>query len=423
MGNPVEKLENWESEDESLESSAEEIKRTGENLPKSPESETDAEIIDLQKRREEILKARNKPTQTTAESQRDRTSETMARSAEEEEMAMEKELLYEQLEKGGLKLTEEEIQGLYEAMPDLVNGISPEFSEYLQGMMPRLEKTLDAVEQFKKDGNEYKGVETLTDFLGNEMDGIEKIKDEDTRNQLISFMQSTIDIEKVVADMKKQTTVDGATELAKIVPFVGPGINLAEAARGKTAAGEKLSGGKRVVRVAVGTTFMVLDVAGIVTGGTTTAARVGISAAKAGKGAADVAKAASGAYKAAKAAEKIGKTATLAARGANIGKAVTRFAALSRKTTKLHRISKTIFKVGKLIQKYPRLAGVISKTIKLRSKYKGIRFDLKLAGKAVKVAHVARAIPKIAGVGQPVIPPEKTAASQSAPEEDHPAAA
>lgn len=423
MVNPAEKLENPDMEDDSLESSTDKSKQTGENLPKPPENAADAEIIDLQKRREEILKARNKPTQTTAESQRDRTAETMERSAEEEEIAMEKEALAEQLEKGGLKLTEEEIQGLYDAIPDLVNGISPEFSEYMQGMMPRLEKTMDAVENFKKEGNEYKGVETLADFLGEEMDGIEKIKDEDTRNQLISFMKSTIDIEKVVADMKKQTTVDGATELAKVVPVFGPGIDLAEAARGRTVAGEKLSGGKRVVRASVGTACMVLDVAGIATGGTTTAARVGISAAKAGKSAAEVAKAASGAYKAAKAAEKIGKTATLAARGARIGKTVTRFAALSRKTTKLNRISKTIFKVGKLIQKYPKLAGVISKTIKLRSKYKGVRNNIKLAGKVVKVARVARATAKIAGVGQPVMPSETTTTSKSAPEEDLPAAA
>ncbi len=419
MADPTERIDKPEEENEEGQG----VKPEAATSETAAEEGTEAELKQIEKKREDVLDQRRKPDRLTEESQRDKAGETLQKSAEEEEIELEKQLLREQLEKGGLQLSEGEIQSLYESIPDLVNGISPEFSEYMQGMMPRLETTLDAVEKFKKEGNEYKGVETLADFLGNEMDGIEKIKDENTRTQLISFMNSTIDIEKVVADMKKQTTVDGATELAKIVPVVGPGIDLAEAARGRTAAGEKLSGGKRVVRAAVGTTFMVLDVAGLVTGGATTAARAGITAAKAGKSAADVAKAASGAYKAAKAAEKVGKTATLAVRGAQIGKSVTRFAALCRKTTKLNRISQTIFKVGKLIQKYPRLAGVISKTITLRSKYKGIRDNVKIAGKAVKVARVASATAKIAGAGQPVIPPGTTAAAESAPEEDLPAAA
>lgn len=392
MENPAEKLEKQDMEDDSLESSADKSKQTGENLPNPPESTAEAEIIDLQTRREEILKSRKKPTQTTAESQRDRTAETMERSAEEEEIELEKALLREQLEKDGLKLSEEEIQSLYESMPDLVNGISPEFAEYVKGMMPRIEKVLIEAEKYKKENNEYKAVETLSDFLGAEMGSIEKIKDENTRAQLLSFIGATIDIEKVVEDMKKQTTVDGATELIKIVPVVGPGIDLAEAARGRSAAGEKLSGGQRVKLATVGTVFMIMDVAGLVTAGSTTAIRAGITAAKAGKGAADVAKAASGAYKAAKAAEKVGKTASLAAKGARIGKSVTRFAALCRKTTKLNRVSKTIFKVGKLIQKYPRLTMVIAKTISLRSAYKTGKGRLSLADKEIKAVKLANKV-------------------------------
>ncbi len=381
-------------------------KPANDNNERLPEQEDRAEVIDLQKRRREILEERKKPDKSTKEAVHDRVDETVQRSAEEEEITMERELLAEQLEKGGLKLTEQEIQALYESWPELVNGVSPEFSKYLAEMMPRLAKVLEETARYKSEDNEYKGIEALSGFLGKEMDSIGKIKDQETRNQVISFIRSTIDVDKVVADMKKQTTIEGATELVKAIPVFGPGIDITEAAFGRTTSGEKLTGGNRVGRAAVGTTYMVLDVAGFVSGGTTTAARVGITALKAGKGVTEAARAAKGAYKAAKVAEKTGKAVSMASKGLKIGKSITKFAALARKTTKLRGISQTIFKVGKLVQKYPRLAGVLVKTYQLRSKYKTVKGRMGLARKASKAVKLGRAAAAVSKMTQTPDKPE-----------------
>ncbi len=416
MEKPAENMENPDIEkDDNPEYPSTPEKPANDNNEKLPGLEDRAEVIDLQKRRREILEERKKPDQSAKEAVHDRVDETVQRSAEEEEISMERELLAEQLEKGGLKLTEEEIQTLYESLPDLVNGISPEFSKYLAEMMPRLQKVLTESANFKKEDNEYKAIEALSDFLGNEMDLISKIKDENTRNQIMSFISSTIDIEKVVEDMKKQTTIEGATELIKIVPIVGPGIDVTEAALGRTTSGEKLSGGGRVGRVAVGTTFMVLDVAGFVSGGTTTAARAGITALKAGKGAAEAGRAAKGAYKAAKAAEKTGKVVSTASKGLKIGKSITKFASIARKTTKLKGISKAIFKVGKLVQKYPRLAGIIARTYELRSKYKTIKGRAGLARKASKAVKLGRAASAVSKISQTQNAPDTPENDQDLP--------
>lgn len=358
-----------------------ERERAGQEEIKSPEQQ-----------REDIVSARKKPNEETLHRQKDRAGETFSRSIDEEEVELEKDLLREQLEKGGIQLSKEEIQGLYEAIPDMVDGISPEFSKHVAEMMPRLEKALEETGKLNVEGNEYKAIERLSDFIGDEMKLMEKIKDEHVREQIITFVAESVDIDKVVDRMKKQTTVDGATEIAKIVPVVGPGIDLAEAASGRSAAGEKLSGGKRVKRAALGTAFMVMDVAGIATAGGTTAVRAGISAAKAGKGVKDVGKAASAAYKVAKAAKKTGKATTLATRGARMGKSVTRFAAYCRKTKRLKNISHSIFKVGKLIQRHPKLAGIIAKTMNIRASYKTAKGRAALAGKEIKAVGLANKV-------------------------------
>ncbi len=392
MEKPVENQENPDIEKANNPEHQNNAERpANDNNEKLPEQE---DRSDLQKRRWEILKERKKPDQSATEAVHDRVDETVQRNVEEEKISMERELLAEQLEKGGLKLTEQEIQALYEAWPELVNGVSPEFSKYLGKMMPRLAKVLEETARYKSEDNEYKGIEALSDFLGKEMKLVGKIKDQETRDQVISFISSTIDVDKVIADMKKQTTIEGATELIKVVPVFGPGIDMTEAAFGRTTSGEKLTGGDRVGRAAVGTTFMVLDVAGFVSGGTTTAARVGITALKAGKGAAEAGRAAKGAYKAAKASEKAGNAVSIASKGAKIGRSITRFAALARKTTKLKGISQTIFKVGKLVQKYPRLAGVLVKTYQLRSKYKTVKGRVGLARKSFKAVNRATKMPR-----------------------------
>ena len=93
--------------------------------------------------------------------------------------------------------------------------------------------------------------------------------------------------------------------------------------------------------------------------------------------------AAKGAYKTAKAAEKAGKTATLVARGARAGKSITRFAALCRKTGKLKNVSKIIYKVGKIVQKHPRLSGfLVKRLISRREDYSG-KLSMYKSAKAV----------------------------------------
>lgn len=333
-------------------------------------SEKYSELEQIEKQREKVIDERKKPSTSDLERQVDTTTEILVKERESEEVELEKELLKENLEKGGLKLSQGEITEIYEALPDMVAGISPEFSEYMVKMLPRIEVTLEKVEKFKKEGNEYKGIETLANYISEEMKDIEKIKDEEAKNQILSFISSTIDVEKVIEDIKKQATVEGAVELTKIAPVIGPGIELAEAVRGRSAAGEKLSGGKRVMRAATGTAFMVLDIAGIATAGGTTAVRAGVTAVKAGKGIKDSVNVATTAYKTAKVASKASKALSLSGQGLKIGKTVTRFAALTRKTTKLRKVSKSIFKIGKLIQKYPRLAGAITRTVKMREAYK-----------------------------------------------------
>jgi hypothetical protein len=55
-----------------------------------------------------------------------------------------------------------------------------------------------------------------------------------------------------------------------------------------------------------------------------------------------------------------------AVKGAKIAGTIMRFAAICRKTGKLHKVSKTIYKMGVIVKKYPKVAGGIFRFMKLK---------------------------------------------------------
>lgn len=379
----ADKDQNIEAPEHDLEKAFEGKKEKTKKIPVIEGKE--GEIIEIEKAREKLKEKRKKPDGRTLEAQKDRTVEAFEKSAEEEEIDLEKQLISEELEQHGLRLLPEEIKTLQEAMPELVRGVSPEFAKYLDGLSPRLTKLMQHTEKLKAEKNEHEAVSEMSKFVENEFKLIDKIKDEKTKEQVITFIGSVIDIDKVIADMKKQTKVEGAADLAKIIPIVGPGIELGEAAAGKTVAGKKLTDGQRAKQAVVGAGFMALDVAGFFTAGTTAAASTAVKAARAGEGAKGAVQAGRAAYKTAKAAEAAKTTAMVAGKGYKVGKTMaktgmqmgrtmTRMAALCRKTEKLKSVSASLYKVGKIIKKYPRLTGFLTaKLAAKRSAYKGVK--------------------------------------------------
>jgi len=333
---------------------------------------------------------RKHPDGTSLEEQQEKITEVFDSEVDEEVKAFEKKMLAE-----GVEMSPEEMKDFYESLPDLFEGKSPEFAQYFEGMTKRLSQLIEETGKLKQDGNEYEAIVKLADFIGKESESIEKIKDPESKNTLFSFLGSTLDIEKIVSQMKKQTTIEAASSLAKCLPG-GTIIDVGEAVAGKTLAGEKMGGGKRVWEFAKGATFLALDVSGFISAGGGTAISTGIKALKGGEGVIKAGKTAMTVYKETKAAKETIKIVGIAGEGARIASSVTKFAGICNKVPRLGRVASTMAKVGGFIQKYPRLAGFLVKANRFRTEIKDYYRHYKMAKKGVGVARTARRVGRLA---------------------------
>lgn len=236
------------------------------------------------------------------------------------------------LEQEDIHMEQKDFDDLKAAVPEMVREDSPELADYLQEMSPRLDEALKMAASKKESGDERGSVDALVEFVEGEMKKIELLPGEVLRGQILSVLGDSVHFDQLSEDLKKYAKADVASSAVDLIPVVGSTKIIGEAALGKTASGQKLEGGKRAWHALAGTTFLVLDVAGLGTAGATTAA--------------------SEAGRAAQAVEKGAEVAMLTAK-------VARIANLLAKSAKFERASASVAKFGTLIAKYPELSRVI----------------------------------------------------------------
>jgi hypothetical protein len=252
--------------------------------------------------------------------------------------------------KEGVTLSPEEIRELYDAIPELFQQSNPEFSGYLTGLQPRLEKVVDETASLKEQGLDSDALDVMIKFLETEEKNIGLLKDEKIKESLLAYIGIVLNTEQLA---KEQTKVQLVSNGIDLFPVAGSMKMMYECANGKTAAGEKLQGTGRMIHGGMAVLSLATDAAAI--GSAFVSGPVGPTVIESAK------------------ASVIG--AESAVKGAKIASTIMRFAAICRKTGKLHNVSKTIFKLGVIVKKYPKVAGGILRFMKLK----------KNAGRLVKI--------------------------------------
>ncbi len=287
-------------------------------------------------------------------------------ASEDPEETLDEEALFEEL-LASLEqedLSEEDIAALRIELPEMLQGLSPETLEYIRNLGPHLERVIDQVGDLKADGKIEGAVNVLVDFIENQEKVLEKIPDENLRNQILGMIGVLLDLDSIEKELGQQAKLEVLSAGIDLIPVVGSVKMLTEATMGKTAAGEKLEGKDRAKHAAWATAFVALDaiaVAGLVTGGTVSAAAEG-----------------------GKVAVRAG---TVATKGAKAGKIITRTAAFCRKVGKAGKTTKsvrTLFRVGSLMRKYPRIAGTLIKIVEKKRTVDKVRNINNIRGKLEK---------------------------------------
>lgn len=319
-----------------------------ETQPTPEKSETTGQLIEaghiFAKKRAEIEQERRKPGEETLEDQQEAAKAAFDQSIEEEVRAMEKE---EELETGE-DISEEEVKAINETIHEVFKNMSPELAKYMQNLGPRLDHLIDETSQLRQAGNDKDALEKLIRFLEDEDKYIENnVNNTELKEIMQSYIRGVLNAEGIVEEMEAQTKKELKSDIVDLVPVIGPMKMLRESAKGVTAGGEILDVSDRAWHAAKATGSLVLDgvaVAGLLTGGTVSAAAEGAKVAASG-----------------------GKIATIATRfgaeGIEVAAAVKKFAALTRKTTKMTKAARTIYKCGTMIGKYPKLTASITKLI------------------------------------------------------------
>ena len=276
------------------------------------------------------------PGTETFKTQQRLAGATFNRELEADQIELGRTLLME-----GIDLKPEELQALYEALPQLCEGISPDFANYLRDISPRLTSLMDEVAALNTSGNNHGALMKTVDFLEKEQANIEKIPDEKIKNMLLAYIGAALNVEELhqkVTDLVKQEAIWGGIG---IIPVIGSGVDIISAGRGKKPTGEILTGRQRIWYGAKGAVCAGLDIAGFVTLGGTTAAS---SAAK-GAGAAEV-----------------------AIEGGKLAATVAKFAAIMNKVKNIQGVATTMAKVGAIIGKYPKVASALVTAVEVRGK-------------------------------------------------------
>lgn len=246
------------------------------------------------------------------------------------------------LRQEGIEMGEQDFADLRDTASDMVRERSPQLAAYLEEMTPRLDEVLRLASEKKIDGDERGSVEALVAFVEEEMKKLESV-DPGLREQALFVLGGAVSFQQLSEDLKKYAKADVASSAVDLIPVIGSAKMLGEAARGKTASGSKLEGGGRVWHAAMGTTFLVLDVAGLGTAGTTTAA--------------------SEAGKVARAAEKGAEVAMLTTK-------LARIAGLLAKSSRFAKASSAVSKFADLVTKYPKLSHALLKIYSWRKQAK-----------------------------------------------------
>ncbi len=231
-----------------------------------------------------------------------------------------------------------ELQELQEALPFLFTESSPEFEEFIEKINPEINKMVEEVDALRAKGETLKAVEKVGEFLKSTEAEISGMPDSKLKEEILAYIGMALKVSEMEADMNAQLKLELMSVGVDLIPVVGSGKMIYEAARGRTMSGEVLSKSGRLLHAGEATLFLALDgvsIAGLFLGGVPTAAAQG------------------------------SKAAVVGLKGMEAGRVLTRFAALIRKTTKSRKAAKTIFKVGMLMRKYPKLAQVMMKTAKI----------------------------------------------------------
>jgi hypothetical protein len=337
--------------------------------------------------RAEVLSQRVKPEAEDLDKPKEKAAEILRNYLNLAPEELEQELMAE-----GISMSPEDMNEFFDNLPDIFADVSPEFSKYFGEMCVRLKSLIETTGELKKDGKEYEAIELLADFVAKESDNIDKIKDPETKEHLFSFLASSLDVEKIVSDIKKQTSIDAGIMIVKCLPG-GTVIDIAEGAMGKTVSGKKLEGASRVWGFSKGAFFLALDAAGFISAGGGTAASTFVKGVKAGSGILKSGKSAATAYKSSKAASSTVKVAGMAGKGLSAAAQVNKFAQLCGKYPK---ISDKIKKIGNLIGKYPKLAGFMIRLQKARNTVKDAYSGSKIAQKTFKTVKIAGKVGTVA---------------------------
>lgn len=262
------------------------------------------------------------------------------------------------LKQFGIDIQPADLQELLEFIPNLIKNFSPELAQILIDQIPQIENIVKQSNNLKAEGKEKEAAKLAAEFVLDFLHETDKIKDSETKETLMAYLGTAIDLNEIKDHLSDQTKLEIVSMVWDCLPIIGGPKMAVEAVVGKTLTGEKLEGNKRKLHGLEGVGYIALDIA---TYGASAAART------AAKGGVETAKVATTAKK--------GKTAL---NSIHLARGISRIAAVSRKFGKSPKLANSIFKLSKIVRANPKLANALLKfSVKQRAIHK-LRTGLKI---------------------------------------------
>ncbi|GEM_PF-2909139 len=264
-------------------------------------------------------------------------------------------------------LSPEETRGLLASLPAFFENISPEAMDYIQNLSPELESVSQKVAQARESGQIEEATNLLVEFLEQQEEALKVLPDETMREEILGMIGSTLHVQEAEVAIGTHSKLELLSAGIDIIPVIGSAKMLTESAVGKTMSGKHLEGKDRASHAAWGASFAALDavaVGGVFVGGAPSAAAEG--------------------------AKITARGASVAKTGLQVGRTITRTAALCRKVGKAGKTTKTVrtlFRVGSVMKKYPRVAGSIIKLVEKKRTVKKLNTLRKDTGDLATRAH------------------------------------
>ncbi len=151
--------------------------------------------------------------------------------------------------------------------------LGPESSKYfLKEVVPKLTETEEEVSKAMEINDPYTAMDKAMELIEEVEGKVNKlVKKEPNAEKILSLVAAHLKIDQIIkAAQENMTGLKYALIGGQLLPVVGSFIIWGEGIAGQDSTGKKLSLGRRLLKAPEGAAFLAADLAGLVTGGTTT---------------------------------------------------------------------------------------------------------------------------------------------------------